>query len=336
MVTISLCMIVKNEEQILERCLDSVADLMDEIIIVDTGSEDKTKEIARRYTDKVYDFKWDNDFAAARNFAFSHATKEYIYSADADEVIDSENHEKFAVLKEHLLSEIEVVQMYYTNQLEYNTTYNYDEELRPKLYRRVRTFTWQDAVHENVRLNPVVFDSDIKIIHKPTGAHQQRDFFMYQNTIKTQGDLSEHMQRMYARELFIAGSDEDFIEAMDFFKKRLDEDLNDELIAIDCSVLAKCARLKDDKELMLKAVARGIAIDGSPSELLYELGEYYRQKRDYAEAELWYYNAAFETESILSAAYHDSYPLIGLHICYVISGDRENAAKYAAILREKS
>lgn len=95
MITISLCMIVKNEERLLARCLDSVADLMDEIIIVDTGSTDQTKEIAARYTDKIYDFEWVQDFSAARNFAFSKATKEYIYSADADEVLDEENREVF-------------------------------------------------------------------------------------------------------------------------------------------------------------------------------------------------------------------------------------------------
>ena len=73
MITISLCMIVKNEEKLLARCLDSVAGLMDEIIIVDTGSTDRTKEIAARYTDKIYDFEWVQDFSAARNFAFSKA-----------------------------------------------------------------------------------------------------------------------------------------------------------------------------------------------------------------------------------------------------------------------
>ena len=86
MITVSLCMIVKNEEQILQRCLDSLAGLMDEIIIVDTGSTDATKEIAAKYTDKVYDFVWIDDFSAARNFAFSKAGMEYIYSADADEM----------------------------------------------------------------------------------------------------------------------------------------------------------------------------------------------------------------------------------------------------------
>ena len=80
MVTITLCMIVKNEEKVLERCLESIRDLMDEIIIVDTGSTDRTKEIAAKYTDQIFDFEWINDFSAARNFAFSRATCDYIYS----------------------------------------------------------------------------------------------------------------------------------------------------------------------------------------------------------------------------------------------------------------
>ena len=109
--TISLCMIVKNEEQVLARCLDSVADLVDEMIIVDTGSSDATKEIASRYTDQVYDFAWQDDFAAARNFSFSKATKDYIYVPDADEVLDEENREAFRQLKQVLLPEVEIVQM---------------------------------------------------------------------------------------------------------------------------------------------------------------------------------------------------------------------------------
>ena len=64
-VTFSLCMIVKNEEKMLRNCLDPIKGLMDEIIIVDTGSTDRTKEIAREYTDMVYDYEWDDDFSAA-------------------------------------------------------------------------------------------------------------------------------------------------------------------------------------------------------------------------------------------------------------------------------
>ncbi|MBQ2578818.1 MAG: glycosyltransferase family 2 protein, partial [Lachnospiraceae bacterium] len=88
MVSISLCMIVKNEEMVLERCLESIHDLVDEIIIVDTGSTDDTKSIAAKYTRLIYDFSWVDDFSKARNFAFSKATGDYIYSCDADEVLD--------------------------------------------------------------------------------------------------------------------------------------------------------------------------------------------------------------------------------------------------------
>lgn len=82
---ITLCMIVKNEEANLERCLKGVAGHMDEIIIVDTGSTDRTKEIALRFTDMVYDFTWIDDFSAARNYAISMASHEYILMLDSDE-----------------------------------------------------------------------------------------------------------------------------------------------------------------------------------------------------------------------------------------------------------
>ena len=87
MATISLCMIVKNEEDVLERCLSSVSDLVDEIIVVDTGSTDSSREIAARFTEKVFDFPWRDDFAAARNESFSHASMDYCMWLDADDVL---------------------------------------------------------------------------------------------------------------------------------------------------------------------------------------------------------------------------------------------------------
>ena len=193
MISISLCMIVKNEEQVLSRCLDSIADLMDEIIIVDTGSTDRTKEIAARYTDRIYDFTWTGNFSDARNFSFSKATKDYIYCADADEVLDDENHAKFLMLKKGLIPEIDIVQMYYDNQLSYNTIYNYDRELRPKLYRRVRHFTWENAIHEAVRLDPLIYDSDIVITHRPTSNHKGRDLDAFRKMCRDNISLNKKL-----------------------------------------------------------------------------------------------------------------------------------------------
>lgn len=99
MISITLCMIVKNEQSILERCLISYAGTYDELIIVDTGSTDSTKDIAHKYTDKVYDYKWCDDFAAARNYAFSLASCDYIFSADADEILDERNNQALKDLK---------------------------------------------------------------------------------------------------------------------------------------------------------------------------------------------------------------------------------------------
>lgn len=88
---LSLCMIVKNEEQGLAQCLDSARALVDEVIVVDTGSNDKTKEIAFKYTNKVYDFTWENDFSKARNFSISKANNDWILVLDADEIVTSFN-----------------------------------------------------------------------------------------------------------------------------------------------------------------------------------------------------------------------------------------------------
>jgi glycosyltransferase involved in cell wall biosynthesis len=85
---LSCGLIVKNEQEMLPACLKSIKDA-DEIVVVDTGSTDKTKEIASKYTDKIYDFPWIDDFAAARNFAISKCTGDWILSVDADHIIQT-------------------------------------------------------------------------------------------------------------------------------------------------------------------------------------------------------------------------------------------------------
>lgn len=94
--TLSVCMIVKNEEESLARCLNNVKPVADELIVVDTGSEDRTKDIAAIFGAKVYDFKWTGDFSEARNFSLSKASCDWILVLDADEIISSRDHERLA------------------------------------------------------------------------------------------------------------------------------------------------------------------------------------------------------------------------------------------------
>lgn len=330
MVTISLCMIVKNEEENLPKCLDSLKGIVDEMIVVDTGSTDKTREVAASYGAKVFEFEWTGDFSEARNFSFSKASCDYIYSADADEELDPDNQKRFLDLKEKDLEElgIDIVQMYYCNQLEYRTVYNFDRELRPKLFRRVRPFTWEDPIHEQVVLEPVVVNSDIEIIHRPKENHAGRDLESFRKAVSSGRRLSKRLHSMYARELFMAGTDEDFLKAKEFFKGSTLDTLRDldEIKEASC-VLAHIAILENDPHSLLKYALKD-AISEMSSEMCYELGDYYFSKDDIDEAIVWYYNAAYECSSIIDAKKSGSFPRLALSKCYRKLGNEEQALDY--------
>lgn len=329
MITISLCMIVKNEERVLRRCLDSVADLVEELIIVDTGSTDNTMEIAASYPNaKLYQFAWIDDFSAARNFAFSKATKEYIYSADADEVLDEENRERFRMLKQALLPEIEIVQMKYGNQLQFGTVYNFDEEYRPKLFKRLRSFQWQEAIHETVNLNPVVFDSDVVITHMPEQSHAGRDFKAFERLTEKGERLSKRLHNMYAKELFIAGEAPDFKRARLFFEgSAADTARDEEEVKEACLVAAAAARREQDTVAFFKYAMKVVAAGGC-SEICRELGDFYIEASDYEEAAIWYYNACYETEPVLTNKAAGREVLDKLAECYEKMGLTEEALAY--------
>lgn len=328
MISISLCMIVKNEEQVLDRCLSSIADLVEEIIIVDTGSCDNTKKIARRYTTNIYDFSWNGSFADARNFSFSKATKEYIYCADADEVLDQANRERFLLLKQTLLPEIDIVQMFYCNQLSFNTIYNFDKEYRPKLYKRLRSFCWEGAIHEAVRLQPVIYDSDVEILHLPTGEHTSRDLRAFETLWQKGIRLDKRLHNIYAKELFISGTEEDFVAALPAFLETFsDPGRSGEEITEAACVVSRAYRYLGDTGSFFKYALKSIAGENC-SEICFELGCYYEGQEDYEEAVIWYYNAAFETESILNFHLGGDLPLRAIANCYRKLGLLEEAEKY--------
>lgn len=329
MITISLCMIVKNEEKILKRCLDSVADLVEELIIVDTGSTDATMKIAAEYPGvKLYEFKWIDDFSAARNFAFSKATQEYIYSADADEVLDEENRERFKILKEAMLPEIEIVQMKYGNQLRFGTVYNYDEEYRPKLFKRLRSFKWHEAIHETINVTPVIYDSDVVITHMPEQLNAGRDFSAFARLIHKGERLSKRLLNMYAKELLIAGEDTDFLQAGSYFEESAKDTQRDkEEVKEACLITAAAARRSGDELKFFKYATKVIA-SGGCSEICCELGSFYYNKKDFEEAAIWFYNACYQTEVLLALKTSGKEPMNRLADCYDQMGLFDLAESY--------
>lgn len=334
MVTFSLCMIVKNEEKVLARCLDSIAPIMDEIIIVDTGSTDNTKSIAAKYTDKIYDFEWIDDFAAARNFSFSKATCDYIYVADADEYVSPENLERLHNLKQYILPEIDIVQMHYITKAEFNTVQNFSDELRPKLFKRLREFLWIDPIHETVRLTPIVFDSDICIEHLPESFHHKRDFEIFYKAYKREGDLSDRIGKMWATELLKCGDISDFSNSTEYFEGIYYNKLDSSIFNEATCVLARFYRMSKDYSKFFSIVLKHIVatnVSDTCSEICFELGEYYKNADMIDDAAMWYYNCIHETQPILDITVCKN-ACLALADCYELSGLYSEAAEY----REKA
>ena len=158
-------MIVKDEEDVLERALSSIKDIADEIIIVDTGSTDMTKEIAAKFTDKIFDFEWCDDFSKARNYSFSKATQDYCMWLDADDDLLEADQKELMKLKETLSPETSVVMM------RYNTGFDNDGKptftyYRERLLRREDQFYWEGFVHEVISPRGKMEYSEIAITHR--------------------------------------------------------------------------------------------------------------------------------------------------------------------------
>ncbi|MDR0964469.1 MAG: glycosyltransferase [Clostridium sp.] len=163
MKTFSLAMIVRNEEQILARCLDRLAPIADEIVIVDTGSIDATKQIAEGYTEKIVDFSWQNNFAEARNFMMSQTSGDYVLLADADEQFSYSIVNELAAYKHRLTSENAVITMY-------DDPLNGFVSKRIRLLRRNANFVWIHPIHERVDLMDPVITIDALVVHTRTHA----------------------------------------------------------------------------------------------------------------------------------------------------------------------
>lgn len=149
---VSLCMIVRNEAHQLADCLEPVAGLFDEIIVVDTGSSDGTPEVAARYATRVVSRPWCDDFSAARNESLQHATGEWIFWLDADDRLDAKN---VGRLRE-LLMQLEPRAAYLMETVCLSRDVAEGERLvsHLRLFPRDERLHWEGRVHEQVRPCP--------------------------------------------------------------------------------------------------------------------------------------------------------------------------------------
>ena len=328
--TISLCMIVKDEEETLPRCLETVKDIVDEIIIVDTGSTDKTKETAKKYTSKIYDFKWIDDFSAARNYSFSKATQDYILWLDADDILLENDRIKLKHLKEHMDSSIDIFMFKYNlgTDDKGRTLCTY---YRERLLKRSNNYRWHDPIHEYIPASGKITNVDIAVTHKKVKQKVSRNLSIFKKMIHSGKELSHRNYFYYARELNANGI---YDEALIYYEKFLNIDGGLFSNYMDaCIDLSKIYTTKGDRRKAIKALLRCFEFGMPRAEICYELGSQYKELKNYNCAIAWYEIASKlkEPEDTLGSVIHDCYnyfPYVEMSLCYFYVGRIQEAVKF--------
>ena len=145
---ISLCMIARDEEAFIAQCLDSAKDFVDEIIVVDTGSSDRTPEIAKSYGAKVYEFPWNDSYADARNESLKRASHEWILVLDADEKLDPAT--AHLLRREIANPRAEGYNILFRNVMTDGVTPDITSHRVCRLFRNDPKYRYESRVHEHV------------------------------------------------------------------------------------------------------------------------------------------------------------------------------------------
>lgn len=328
-------MIAKNESEVICRCLDSVKNIVDEIIIVDTGSTDNTKAIVSRYTDKVFDFVWIDDFASARNFAFSHASMDYILWLDADDVLLEPDRQKLLQLKQTLDPSVDAVSMHY--HLAFDSEGNVTSSLRRnRLVKRSKGFHWHGAVHEYLAVTGYILNSDIAVTHLPVEHDPDRNIRIYERRLAAGEIFSPRDLFYYANECF---DHHNYKRAAEYYHKFLDTEggwVEDNIAA--CGKLADCYNCLGNVEREREYTLKSFEYDIPRAEFCCRLGYGFMQQNEWRKAIFWYTLATkLEKPKDSWGFFNDAcwtwLPHIQLCVCYDHLGEYELAYKHNELAR---
>lgn len=330
MIKLSLAMIVRNEEDVLERCLKSCAGLFSEIVIADTGSTDSTFDIAKKYTDKVFSFPWSDDFSAARNSALSHCTGDYIMWLDADDVITPKDYEKFQLLIKKIDAERPDIVM-----LPYNVAFSEDgvalSYLRERIIRNGAGLYFEGEVHEAISPRGKIIYGDAAVEHhKLKTPEPYRNLRIYEKKLLRDGFLPPRDRYYFARELRDAGRVK---EAQMWYKSCGD----DPKAWVENRVSSKF-ELSDmlwqggEKERSDSELAECLILAEPRADICCELGRRFLEREDLSAAEFWYSLAPQQYKKRLGGFVPSEYggvvPYLQLCVIRDRLGDRAGAERY--------
>jgi glycosyltransferase involved in cell wall biosynthesis len=281
MESISACLIVKNEEAVLYRCLESLSPWVDEVIIVDTGSTDRTLEIAKKYTSKVLTFAWCDNFSAARNYSLEQASGTWILWVDADDIIPEDTGIKLRLLAQSASSHTGYFALHYV----YPKEYNHFSVRRYALFRNDPCIRFQGRVHEQI-YDPIehrkfqVVETELEIIHATPAVREadilQKKLF-YLKLLEL--DAAECPHRPYTWYHLGAAyhADQQFKKAIDCYHKYLSFNLlHDTAHQASCySLLLEAYQALHESEKAAAIIAEALPLFPSHPELLVKAADHF-------------------------------------------------------------
>jgi glycosyltransferase involved in cell wall biosynthesis len=330
LISVSLCMIVKDEEASIGRCLESVHDLVDEINIVDTGSTDRTKEIVSRYTDRIFDFAWIRDFAAARNFSFAQATREYIFWLDADDYLQEKDREAFRKLKETLDPRFDAVVMdYVVSRDPYGRAQLITR--RNRLVKRANGFQWKYPIHEILVVQGEIFLSSVEVTHEPLKTKEKkRNLSILEEDIARNG-LTRRSHYYFANELMDNGRLEEAADCFASFLEGEVENFEDHIAA--CGNLAHLYHARGDDARELHYLFKTFEYDVPRADYCCRIALWFELHGKYRQAIFWY-ELALKQElpndyfGLMNKICWTWAPHVQLAICYAKLGQLEKAYEH--------
>ena len=287
---ISVCIIAKNEEQRIEKCLSSIKPCGFEIVVVDTGSTDRTKEIAAKYADQVLDFEWCDDFSAARNFSLRAAKNNWIFMIDCDEWIKSIDIEELNYFRKHLSDSVGSVSR--ENIVTENGTPVINNTDNTERFFDRRLYHYTGIIHE--QLTPIRGNEIKAFLLQTTLLHtgydmtpEQRDAKYKRNITLLQKQLEQDPDNPYLYYQLGKSCEiiNDYARACEYYSKGLYFDLDPELAYVQAMVVSygNALLLTGQKEAALSF--EGIYDAFSPSaDFIYLMGNIYKQNEMYEQA----------------------------------------------------
>lgn len=329
--SLSLCLIVKNEEENISRCLKSVKGLVDEIIVVDTGSTDRTIELAYELGANVYSFEWINDFSSARNYSFSKATKDYILWLDADDIITEESCNEIKYLLENLNDDVDYIPLTYslTRDEDNKTTYSLK---RNRIVKRSNDFKWIGRIHEYLDVYGTgYYDCIAEVWHCKHGEHTDRNLNIFLEMQRDKVDFSPRDLFYFANELYY---NEKYMDAIVKYEEFLDtrqgwiDDMNTAIIN-----LSYCYTAVGDYEKKKKTLFKALEFGSPRSDVCCNIGEVFLGEKNYTSGIFWYKAALLcKPDNTHIGINHESYhtwiPAIQLCVAYSCLGNYSNARIY--------